>query len=132
MAKSSPYPDRVKKAANGRLMKSLAIATESGMLPQEFLLAVMRGEPVKHIDEVAHEDGTLELVERDVRVDFETRLTIARDLLPYYAPKLVSQQVDITASASVDFTTRPASELTDDQLAAIIEAQTALPPKGKR
>ena len=91
---------KVTEAATRTLAQSIAQAAQTGQLPHEFLLSIMRGEPAKQVDQIALPDGTVELVEREVFADFDTRVALAKELLPYFAPKLTAAQINIESAAA--------------------------------
>lgn len=64
-------------------------AREGGMLPHEFLLAIMRGEVItrKEVDE----DGKITRVPESY--DFEKRMDAAKAAAPYFAPKISTVEV---------------------------------------
>lgn len=80
---------------------AIAAAAATGLLPHQFLLAVMRGEVI---------DGHTPT--------FEQRIDAAKACAPYYAPKLQSADLAVRRVSSFD-------DLTDAELAAL--AGAALP-----
>ena len=73
-------------------------AQSSGLLPHEWLLKVARGEAVeqKHWDieyDKKGRESKRTLVSEEVYASFPDRIDAAKAAAPYYAPKLVAQQV---------------------------------------
>src|ERR1700704_5836509 len=73
-----PGAGRPKGAISKMSAASRQAAAATGELPHQFLLRVMRGEPI--------EDHT---------PTFEERLDAAKAAAPYYAPRLATQQVKL-------------------------------------
>ena len=90
-----PGAGRPKGAISKMSAASRQAAAATGELPHEFLLRVMRGEPI--------EDHT---------PTFEERLDAAKAAAPFYAPRLATQQVKLSGQ-----TLREAS---DEELAAAL------------
>ena len=60
-------------------------ARATGMLPHEWLLAVMRGEQINHF---AYDSDTQEIIEVIVLPTFADRMEAAKSAAPYFANKL--------------------------------------------
>jgi hypothetical protein len=60
-------------------------AAATGMLPHEWLLAVMRGEQINHF---AYDADTQEIIEVIVLPTFSDRMEAAKSAAPYFATKL--------------------------------------------
>lgn len=65
--------------------ETVLAAQESGMLPHEWLLAVMRGEQINHY---AYDSETQEVVEIIVLPTFSDRIECAKAAAPYFASRL--------------------------------------------
>jgi hypothetical protein len=114
-----PGAGRKKGARNKRTVALIAQAQAQGILPHEFLASVARGEPVRCslMDDVTGlpiGEPLLCFPSLDQRID------AARAAAPYFAARLAS----IEHSGKIGVT-RDASELSDDELAAIIAGDTA-------
>lgn len=85
---------------------SIKQAALTGDLPHEWLLGIMRGNKVIQRSFVRKQlpDGAVveELVESVVHPTLETRIDIAKELLPYFAPKLSAQALRIDAKTDSD------------------------------
>lgn len=64
-------------------------AAATGMLPHEWLLAVMRGEQINHY---AYDSETQEIIEVIVLPTFADRMEAAKSAAPYFANKLVPEK----------------------------------------
>ena len=100
-------------------MKRKAIveaAAEAGLLPHEWLLGVVRGEPVIQrewditYDEQGNEESR-ELKEQAVYPGLEVRMDAAKAAAGYFAPRLQAQTVELSGSLGVD-------KLSDEELEA--------------
>lgn len=65
-------------------------AAATGMLPHEWLLAVMRGEQINHF---AYDADTQEIIEVIVLPTFSDRMEAAKSAAPYFATKLNPKEV---------------------------------------
>ena len=71
------------------------------VLPHEFLLGVVRGEPIKQMvltnvmDKAGKKVLRTEYVERTIYPDLPARVDAAKAVAPYYAPRLAAQVVTI-------------------------------------
>jgi hypothetical protein len=78
-----------KEAANAVRAKisaeTITAAAATGMLPHEWLLAVMRGEQINHF---AYDADTSEIVEIIVLPTFTDRMEAAKAAAPYYATRM--------------------------------------------
>jgi hypothetical protein len=71
-----------------------------GLLPHEWLLKVMRGEPIrqKYTVDITDKNGKVlrtEIHERDWYPQMDARLEAARAAAPYYAPRLATQVIQL-------------------------------------
>ena len=80
-------------------------AAKEGILPHEWMLKIVRGEPIKQrvMEVTVDEDGveTREWVEHEVYPDFATRVDCAKAAAPFYAPKLAAQTVSLKGGVSL-------------------------------
>lgn len=102
---SQPGAGRPRGSLSKVTAKAKMAAMETGLLPHEWLLAVSRGECIKHKRWVIKYDlkgneRSRELVEEDVYADFPTRLDAAKAAAPFYAAKLAAQTISINASST--------------------------------
>ena len=85
---------------------SIVAAKATGILPHEWLLNIVRGEPIEQrrwkieLDENGKEVGR-ELVTELIYPDLSMRQDSAKVAAPFYAPKLASQTVDMNATMGV-------------------------------
>lgn len=91
-------------------------ARATGLLPHEWLLKVVRGEPIeqKRWEVKYDKEGNViskELVTDIVYPDLHMRQDSAKAAAPFYAPKLAAQTVDMTATMGVH-------KLSDEELDA--------------
>ena len=89
-------PGSVNKLAK----ESIIAAKATGILPHEWLLNIVRGEPVeqKRWKIERDENGkeiSRELVVEIVYPDFPVRMDAAKAASPYYAPRLATQTVSV-------------------------------------
>lgn len=92
-----------------------------GVQPHLWLLAIVAGEPV--LQRVWQDAKDIrgctigrELIEREVYPDLDTRISVAKSIAPFFAPKLSSNTVGVDKSAG-------------DQVAAILADLAAKLPK---
>ena len=99
-----PLPAR--QNAKRTIADSIKQAALTGDLPHEWLLGIMRGNKVIQRSFVRKQlpDGAVveELVESVVHPTLETRIDIAKELLPYFAPKLSAQALRIDTKTDSD------------------------------
>lgn len=69
----------------------VAEARATGMLPHEWMLAVMRGEQISHF---AYDAETQEIIEVIVLPTFQDRIECAKAAAPYFANKLPNKPVE--------------------------------------
>ena len=87
-------------AVNRVAKEAIAAAKAEGILPHEWLLNIVRGEPVQQkrwkieLDEHGKEISR-ELVTELVYPDFPVRMDAAKAASPYYAPRLATQTVSV-------------------------------------
>lgn len=79
--------------------QAIEAAQKSGVLPHEWLLNVMRGEPIMQKRLVEYTDGqsgitALRVIEEPYYPPPEFRLEAAKAAAPYYAPKLAVKVVE--------------------------------------
>ena len=126
---------KASKARRRTIASSIADAVSSGDLPHEWLLSLMRGEAVVHREFVQRTlpSGAVveDLVERPVMVPLEVRIDIAKELLPYFAPKLSATSVRLDAEPASDENglTVLAQRLTQLQRAATANGQPQPQPQ---
>ena len=95
---------------------SIVAAKATGILPHEWLLNIVRGEPIEQrrwkieLDENGKEVGR-ELVTELIYPDLPMRQDSAKVAAPFYAPKLAAQTVDMNATMGVH-------KLSDEELDA--------------
>lgn len=81
--------DRANRELRGQRERISAEVVETaratGMLPHEWLLAVMRGEQINHF---AYDSDTQEIIEVIVLPTFADRMEAAKSAAPYFANKL--------------------------------------------
>ena len=87
-------------AVNRVAKEAIAAAKAEGILPHEWLLNVVRGEPVEQkrwkIERDEHgKEISRELVTELVYPDFPVRMDAAKAASPYYAPRLATQTVSV-------------------------------------
>lgn len=109
--------ERQSKAAAAALAKHAAL---DGVLPHEWLLKVVRGEPVaqrrwKVIYDSKGKPLREELVEEQVYPDLQTRIDAAKAAAPYFAPKLAVHTISPNTA-------------TPDQVAKLFESIAAKLP----
>lgn len=99
-----PGAGKKPKSINSLSRKAREQAAETGVLPHEWLLSVMRGDPVqqKRLVITYHKSGpkkgeekSRKWIDETVYADFPTRIQAAKDCAPYYAPKLATQVLKI-------------------------------------
>lgn len=99
-----PGAGKKPKSINSLSQKAREQAAETGVLPHEWLLSVMRGDPIqqKRLVIIYHKTGpkkgeekSREWIDETVYADFPTRIQAAKDCAPYYAPKLATQVLKI-------------------------------------
>lgn len=101
-------PGRPVGSTNKFSIKSRELAEATGILPHEFLLLVVRGEPIKH----KVKNPVTGLFEEELIVPkWEDRLDCAKAAAPYYAPKFATVEV--------------IQKVSDDELDAIIKSLAA-------
>lgn len=93
---------------NKRSAEMIALAEASGEMPNDFLLKVARGEPIRH-GKLDAETG--EITYGIVMVAMDVRIEAAKAVIPYFVPKL----------ATVEFT----QAIGDEELDELIEQLTA-------
>ena len=81
-------------------------AKAMGLLPHEWLLKVMRGEPIEqryYLDILDKKGNRLgrELIIEEIYPDLPMRHDAAKAAAPYYAPKLASHSVDMAGSLAL-------------------------------
>ena len=85
--------DRANRELRGQRERISAEVVETaratGMLPHEWLLAVMRGEQINHF---AYDSDTQEIIEVIVLPTFQDRMEAAKSAAPYFANKLQPQK----------------------------------------
>lgn len=112
------------RGSNGGITKmAREAAIKTGLLPHEWLLKVARGEGIEHKRWVETTDArtnvvTRQLVSEVVYAAFDERIDAAKAAAPYYAPRLVAQQVDVTGSMQL-------LQMSDDELNAELAALAA-------
>jgi hypothetical protein len=105
-AKARNTAQEVKATLNNITVSSISRlkAQLEGLLPHEMLLAICRGDPIRHkrVRNIFDDAGLVIdqiIVEEDVYVDMATRIDCAKSAAPYYAPKLAAQVVKFTNNA---------------------------------
>jgi hypothetical protein len=101
----------------------------AGILPHEWLLKVMQGEPIKqkYVVDVLDKNNVVigqEVREKDVYPDFDTRQEAAKAAAPYYAPRLATQVVTIRGREDM------LNQMTDEQIDKALKALLEPPKKG--
>lgn len=91
-----------------------AEAALAGILPHQFLLAIVRGEPItqRYTVDIRDENGVVveqHIYEKDVYPSMEARTEAAKAAAPYYAPRLATQVVTLNNPNQM-------SHLTDEQI----------------
>lgn len=139
MAKNTtPKTDEpVKRRVPGRNIKARPIIDQlskieaklAGILPHEWLLKVMQGEPItqKYVVPVLDKSGVVigqEVHEKEIYPDFDMRHEAAKAAAPYYAPRLATQVVTIRGREDM------LNQMTDEQIDAAIRALTEPQKKG--
>lgn len=116
--KRQPQPGTSKNKASMAKFSAdeIIAARKKGMLPHEWLLAVMRGEHVSHH---AYNADTGEIVEIVVLPTFQDRIDAAKTVAPYFAPRLSNHVVKTPPSAP------PYEELSDAELDKAIKDKQA-------
>ena len=87
--------------------RAIEEAKASGLLPHEWLLAVVRGEPIeqRRIEVTYDDQGNIEAEEvRSIEVfpTLSERIDAAKAVAPYYAPKLQAQTVEVSGHLNMD------------------------------
>jgi hypothetical protein len=101
------------------------------MLPHEWLLKVVRGEPIEQqyvVDVLAKDGKTIvgqEVRTRTVYPDFPTRVDAAKAVAPYYAPRLATQVITLRGREDM------LNQMSDDALDAAIK-ELATPPSRRK
>jgi len=96
------YGGRQKGSVNRLAKEAIEQAKAGGKLPHEWLLDIMRGEPVKQkVWDIQRDPQTgleigRKLKEDTVYPDIDTRVDAAKACAPFFAPKLATQQVSLT------------------------------------
>jgi len=90
---------------------NMRLELETGLLPHEFLLQVMRGEievSIPHEVDEYDEDGCKtgnKIVEWEKQIpDLAMRIDAAKAAAPYYAPRLAAMQIDLNQQTNVTLT----------------------------
>ena len=99
-----PGAGRPKGRTNSVTAKARESATETGLLPHEWLLKVSRGEAIEQKRWVTKYDKngkevSRELVTEQVYADFPTRIDASKAAAPFYAPKLAVQTVSVVGNS---------------------------------
>lgn len=130
MPRGGYRPNSGGKKGVKRAMTELAQAEAkmTGMLPHEWLLHVMRGEPIQQafVKNVVNKSGLVigeEVEIREVYPDLSMRHDAAKAAAPYYAPRLATQVVTIRGREDL------LNNLTDTQLEEQIKALERGPSK---
>lgn len=104
-----------------QVMRDLAKAEAklSGILPHEFLLNIVRGEPIvqRYAIDIKDDYGVVveqKIYEKEVYPTMEARTEAAKAAAPYFAPRLATQVVTIRGREDV------LNNLTDEQLDSLI------------
>lgn len=86
--------------SGGKILATTAAkraALDAGMLPHEFLLRIVRGEPIKQkrfepiLDVDGQPTGEFRVVEDELYPTLPERIECAKAAAPYYAPRLAVQ-----------------------------------------
>ena len=98
---SPPQKKRGRPLGSGIADKQerVALAEALGLLPHDFLLSVMNGNPVQHLKK---NKETGKVKEITVYPNFRTRMDAAKYAAPFFAPKLLSKDVSKTEESIVD------------------------------
>lgn len=97
-----PGAGRKQGAVNKLSKKAIEEAKATGELPHERLLKISRGEPVLHHRKVEHRNKKtgqitkVEYVEELHYPSFKEQVIASEAAAPYYAPKLLSQKIDLS------------------------------------
>lgn len=79
--------DRIAEKTYETIVARAEEAAQYGMLPHEFLLAVMRGQQLSHF---AYDSEGEQVVEIVVLPTFQDRIDCAKAAAPYYSPRMAS------------------------------------------
>lgn len=97
-------PAKDRAAVRRSIASSIADAARTGDLPHEWLLRIMRGEGVVQREFVRKKlpNGTVveDLVESTIQPSVEVRIEVAKELLPFFAPKLSAATVNVTSAVN--------------------------------
>lgn len=136
MASSDARPKPGPNARSKHIMTALAQAEAklAGLLPHEWLLKVVRGEPIEQhyvVDVLDKKSGVIigqEVQSKMVYPSLDMRADAAKAAAPYYAPRLATQVITLRGREDV------LNQLSDEQIdAAIVELASDLKkPAGKR
>ena len=117
MPRGGPRANQGRPRGAKTIMTELAQAEAklNGVLPHEFLLMIVRGDPIQqtYTRDVIDEDGNVigqEIEERTVYPDLAMRHDAAKAAAPYYAPRLATQVITLRGREDV------LNKLTDEQL----------------
>ena len=106
-------------------------AAATGVLPHEFLLMIVRGEPIFRIEIEPSTGKKIHVLEQ---YDFEARRDAAKAAAPYYAPKISTvevingvsdnelDQIIARAAAEAGISLGPSGESTEDEGEAVTRA----------
>ncbi len=116
-------PNSGRKPGAKMLMSELsqAEAKLAGILPHEWLLKVVRGDPIEqsYTVDVVDKKGQVigqEVMTKTVYPDLQMRHDAAKAAAPYYAPRLATQVITLRGREDV------LNQLTDEQLDDAIKA----------
>lgn len=119
------YGGRQKGSVNRLAKEAIDQAKKGGPLPHEWLLSIVRGEPVKQkVWDIERDPQTGRELSRQLKEDIvypslDTRVDAAKAAAPYYAPKLATQHVELTGEdggpVEIDVKDMP-----DDQKAKLV------------
>lgn len=136
MPRGGARPNSGPKPGSKQIMTALAQAEAklAGLLPHEWLLKVVRGEPIEQhyvVDVIDKKTGVVigeEVHSKMVYPSLDMRADAAKAAAPYYAPRLATQVITLRGREDV------LNQLTDEQIdAAIVELASDLKkPAGKR
>jgi hypothetical protein len=120
---------RPKGAANTLSTMAREEARATGVLPHEWLLGVVRGEPIeqRRFKDVFDKRGNLigrELMVEEVYPDLAMRQDAAKAAAPYFAPRLATQVITLRGREDL------LNSLTDEQLEAEIRQFEVLDKQG--